>query len=519
MRLNPDRLLRKGDYIRGSFLRPEAVDGYINAVNPADRQDVIGRFAFAVSSVHDAVEAGHLGAARWRRIGLMDRAAAIHRFREQVVAASEPIARLITRETGKPLWEARQEVSAALRAVELFVDDGLASIAPRLVEEISARTDHLPRGVVASITPYNLPFLLGVTQTVAPILGGNAVVFKPSKFTPGVGQSIAELWDRSKLPRGVFNLVQGTGAVIGHRLVTHPGIDALLFAGSFETGSEIRHALADRPELPALFQTGGGGVALVLDDHAFDRTVYEILVGAALTTGQRHNSTARVIVTAAVHDRLVAELVRRARRLAVGHPLDPEVMMGPLVSDALRHRYRRFGKALEQAGHVAHLPVEAVDAPGGYRGHYVRLAVYGVDPRRGLLLAEEPPGPILLVYRVADAAEAIALHNRLEARLCASVFARPEHPALGDIREQLSTGALNLNRSTVGTSLRLPSVGLGRASNGLPGGIDLLRVVTYPRSSLVETRPFDPDNLVPGVNWGEPDEDTDVTGPIELAVE
>ena len=101
------------------------------------------------------------------------------------------------------------------------------------------------------------------------------------------------MWDRCKLPRGVFHLVQGPGAVVGQRMVLHPGIDALVFTGSYRTGNTIRNLLKDRPELPAVLQTGGKGTAIVLDDAELDRAVYEVMVGAFLTSGQRHNSTGR----------------------------------------------------------------------------------------------------------------------------------------------------------------------------------------------------------------------------------
>lgn len=514
-----DRLLRKGDYVFGSFVKPEQVDGYINGVNPGDRTDVVGRFPFSTRNLDDAVGYAQMGAQSWRRVGLMDRAASVRRFRETLVAGQESVARLITREVGKPLWEARQEVASTIRAVDLYLDDGLGLIAPRLIEDISARTDYLPRGVVGIVSPYNLPVLQGASMAAAAILGGNAVVMKASKFTPGVGQALAELWDKCKLPRGVFNLVQGSGGVIGQRLVAHPGLDALLFAGSYESAREIRRATAERPELPALYQCGGKGIAIVLDDADIDRTVYEIIVGACLTTGQRHNSTARVLVTRGIHDRFVAELVRRIRRLNVGWGLDPDTFMGPLISENFRTRYKKFGRAAVQKGHTALVEAEAADVPG-YRGNYVRPGVYAVDWRRGdPLLTDEPPGPLLLVYRMDSWDEAVVVHNQAASRLCASVFTRPDNPALAELRDQLRTGALNVNRGTIGTSLRLPSMGLGRSSNGMTAGIEVMRVVTYPRSSLVEGRAFDPANLVPGVNWEVEDTDVEVTGSLELAVE
>ncbi|MFZ5478637.1 MAG: aldehyde dehydrogenase family protein [Myxococcota bacterium] len=517
-----DRLLRKGDYVYGSFVKPEQVDGYINAVNPGDRTDVLGRFPFSTTSVDHAVELAGLGARTWRRVPMADRAAAVRRFRDHLAQHQEILARLLTRENGKPLWEARQEVGSAVRAIDLYLDEGVGLVAPRIVEESTARTDYLPRGVAAVVCPYNLPVLLATSMVVAAVLTGNAVVVKPSKFTPGVGQFLAELWDRCKLPRGVFNLVHGSGSVVGQRLVAHPGVDALLFAGSFDSAKEVRRATAERPELPSLFQCGGKGIAVVLEDCELDRTVYEVLVGACLTTGQRHNSTARVLVHEAVFDAVASELVRRAQRLTVGYGLGVDTFMGPVISDNFRARFRKYGKAVVGKGHTALLEGEAVEVPG-YRGNYVSPGVYEIDWKKGApFLNDEPPGPVMLLYRVRDWEEAIELHNQAQYRVSTSVFTRVDNPALGEIRDRIKTGALNLNRGTIGQSLRLPSVGLGRSSNALPAGIDMVRLLTYPRASLIETRPFDANNLVPGVRWVDPvegEDDGDLGGALELAVE
>jgi acyl-CoA reductase-like NAD-dependent aldehyde dehydrogenase len=119
---------------------------------------------------------------------------------------------------------------------------------------------------------------------------------------------------------------------------------------------------------------------------------------------------------------------------------------------------------------------------------------------------DEPPGPTVLLYRVRNWEEAVALHNRLLYRVSTSLFVAPDFPELPEIVGRLKTGSLNINRGTIGASLRLPSVGLGRSSNGIPGGIDLLRFLSTPRSTLVENRPFDPSAAVPGVNWDDDEE-------------
>jgi succinylglutamic semialdehyde dehydrogenase len=526
-----DRLLRKGDYVYGSFLKPEAIDGYINGVNPGDRSDVLGRFSFSESSVDEAVDFAAIGARAWRRVSINDRAAAVRRFRDHMARYQERLARMITRETGKPIWEARQEVLASIRSLDLFLDEGVNILSPRVIEEIGARSDRLPRGVVGILCPYNFPVLIPATQSAAALLAGDSVVVKPSKFTPGVGQSIAELWDRCKLPRGVYNMVQGPGAVVGQRIALHPGVDVLSFTGSYSTAAAIRQITIGRHEMPVVMQTGGKGIAIVLDDAELDRAVYEVLVGAYLTAGQRHNSTGRVIVTEGIYDRFVAKLKAQAEALDVGYGFRNDVFVGPLISENLRARYKRFGRQLSAREHEPIIEAAPVRTPR--RGFYARPAMYRVHWENGHpFLGDEPPGPMLLIYKVSTWREAAALHNQAVFRLATSVFTRVDSPVLSEMRDRLRTGALNINRGTIGASLRLPSVGLGRSSNGLSSGLELLYTLTHPRSQLVESRPFVGMPVLPGIHWEasppsesevevevEDTEEDDLSSSLELALD
>lgn len=507
-----DLLLRKGDYIFGSFFKPERVDGYINSVNPGDRDDVLGRFPFSESSVDEAVGYAASGFRTWKRMSLNDRAATLRRFRDGLSRHQERLAHLMTRETGRPLWETRQEVLATVRAVDLFLDDGIPLLAPRVLEEIGARSDRVPRGVVAILTPQSFPLLLPATQVAAAILAGNAVVFKPSKYCPGSGQAIAEILDGCRLPRGVFALVQGPGSVVGHRLVANPGLDAVVFSGSYATAHTIRHTTVGRPELPMLLHCGGKGNAIVLEDAEIDRAVYEVMVSAFLSGGQRHTSTARVFVSDKIFDRFVEALSKRTAALQVGHGLAQDVFMGPLISESQRARYRRFGRALAAAGHIPVIEARP-DVPEGWKGFYVRPALYRIAWENGhAFLDEEPPGPILMLYRVAGWEEAVSLHNQAAFRGATSVFTQLDNPVLHELRERLRTGTLNINRGTIGASLRIASVGLGRAANGLPAGLELLTFLTSPRAQMVESRPFQNVVYLPGTGWGEDEPTTSGQG-------
>lgn len=494
-----ERLLRRGDYVDGSFIKPERIDGYIVGVNPGSRADALGRFAFSAQSAEAAFEAAVRASYVWPRVSLEDRAAVVRTFTAHLQGRSERLAALITRETGKPLWESRQEVQSAVRATALLLEDGVPLLKPRVVQEDEAWSERRPHGVVGVLSPWVYPIQVPAMQCAAALLAGNTVVFKPSKFTPGCGQAIAEIFDQCRLPRGAFNMVQGSGASVGQRMVTEPSLGALLFTGSWSSALVIRRALADRPDLPAVFQCGGKASALVLEGANLDQAVHEIVIGACLTAGQRHDATARAIVLSDHLEAFLERVVARVGRIKVGYGFDDDVFCGPVISDNYRSRARRFVGALQSRGHRVLVGGGPIEVPGR-RGFYLSPSVVEMDwRRRHPFLNEEPPGPLLMVYAVDSWEEGVALHDQLAYRLSTSVFLAPDHPHRDEILVRLHTGCLNVNRGTLGTSMRLAPVGFGRSSNGLGADVDLVRFLAPWRATLVDRRPFDPGRRVPGM--------------------
>lgn len=514
------QLVRKGNYVNGSFEKPERVDGYVNCVNPGERTDIIGKFPFSTQSVDDAFDFAKAVLPRWSKYSLNERTAAISNFAEVLKMHHDASVQIIVRDTGKPVWEAEHEVQATLHFMEVLLDDGLNALAPRVLEGKEGRTIYSPRGVVGLLCPHTPSLYTISIQIAAAILAGNTVVYKPSKYTPAVGQHVAELWDRCRLPRGVVNMVQGSGAIIGQHIANHRHLNALVFTGNFAGATALRKVMFKRPEVAVVYQTGGKGIAIVLNDANLEQAVYEVMVGAFLTAGMRHNSTGRVIVESGIYDQFVANLVDRSGRISIGHAEDAGIFMGPMISDGHRNRCRKYLNMLESQGHTPLLVGGRFNIEG-QKGFYCAPSITFVDhTNANPNLNTPPPGPTLLVYKVDSAAEAIDLHNRALYRHTCSIFSKSRGPQ--GIENDVQSGGINFNRATIGASRRLPSMGLGRSSGHKQGGLGLIRSLTFPKAVLRETRPFDPTMVIPGTNWSETDigdslgADTEIEDPTVL---
>jgi len=491
-----DRLVRRGDYIWGSFVKPESVDGYIVGVNPGDRDDILGRFYFSGVSVDDAVGSARSGFAAWSLLPVHHRAAIVNRFADVMKERRAILTALISRETGKPLWESQMEVQSAVVAVRDLVSAALDDGDSDYPAEAFARSERRPHGVVAIETPFVFPVLFAAVNTAASLLAGNAVVLKPSKFTPGVGQGLAEVWDRCRLPRGVFNMVQGSGVTTGRQLATHPGVDAVMFCGSHATAETLREEVNAVRTRPMLVQSGGKGAILVLRTADVERAAYDTLVSAFATCGQRHNSAARVFVHRSVLDQFRETLVARVRGLKIGYGMDPDVFMGPMISDTHRRRYHAYLGELAADG--ARVLVEGGPFEAERRGYYVRPGIVELEDG---FMDNEPPGPVLQMYAVGSVEEAVERYNSMSFRLTAGVFGASDSEGVSFAMRYLRTGTIHVNRGTIGTSFELASVGQGKSSSGVPTGKGLLRFLTSPTATVVDTRPFTEDRLVPGVAW------------------
>ncbi len=465
----------------------------LTSLSPSDPQDEIGRFPVAdAAAVAAAVARARAAFPTWRDAGPDARARVLRRFGDHVEARRDELARLIAREVGKALWDARGEAGLLRPKVEVTLGEGLRLVEP-LEPALNARADFHPRGVLAVLGPFNFPAHLPNGHIVPALATGNTVVFKPSDLAPAVGQWLAEAWREAGLPQGVLEVVQG-GAETGRALALADDVDGVLFTGSWPVGRALVEATLDQPRILAL-EMGGKNAMIVLADADLDLAVSEAAVSICASTGQRCTSLSRIFVEASILDVFQERLARVLRGVRIGPPLEDGVFMGPLVSRAAFDRVQRMRARAGEAGGERILSGE-VELPPPFVGP--GLVRFREVEQRHPYQREELFGPEAALYPIDDLEQGIAAVNDSDFGLAASLLtARREcwEACAGRIR----TGILNWNQGTIGASGKLPFGGSGRSGNDRPAGVTATLYCTVPQAHLERRGGFDPDALPPGM--------------------
>ncbi len=397
--------------------RPQAATHYDKVIDPAN-EELVGEAARATpDQVDQAVEAARRAFPAWaadldaRRQRL---AHAAGRVRENAQALAE----LITREQGRPLRSTLEEVAGVAATFEhhahldLPTDTSLRDDGERLV-----RISRRPLGVVAAITPWNVPLILLVLKIAPALHAGNTVVAKPSEHTPLSTLLLAHLL-ADVFPAGVLNVVAGAGEV-GEHLVRHPGVRHVTFTGSVATGKHLYARAADDLKRLTL-ELGGNDAALVLDDADLDAIVEPLFWGAFWNSGQVCFAIKRLYVHEHLFEPLLAALAERAQRTRLGHGLDPQTELGPLTNAQQLERVIALVEDARARGARIHSGGAPADGPGYF---YPPTLVSGIDAGVALV-DEEQFGPVLPVIPFRDVEDAIAQANASSYGLGASVWTR-----------------------------------------------------------------------------------------------
>ena len=484
-------------YIDGRFVAIEG-DGLVST-DPALPDRIIWQGSPPLEHVDEAIEAARRAFDEWSGRTLQERASVLKRWQEVVTRDRERIAGVITDEMGKTLAESRLEAKLLADKVAITLEDvSLDRVRAYEVNVSPSRAGFCrfkPHGVMAVLGPFNFPAHLPNGHFVPALLLGNTVVFKPSKRTPAVGQVLAEIMDEVGVPPGVFNMVHG-GRGVAPRLVSHDGIDGILFTGSWPVGRNILEANLDRPGRIMALEMGGNNPAVVMGDSDIKQAVIECARAAFATTGQRCTCTRRVIVHRDVADRFIPAFCKVTSGLVIGPGRSREpVFMGPVVSDDAVEEVLKFQGEVAEAGGRVLLEATRMDRPG----HFVTPAVLEVD---GFTLDRdcEVFGPLVQVTVVANLEEAIEQANATRYGLAASIFT-DDDATYDRFFARVHAGCINRNTGTAGASSRLPFGGLGHSGNHRPAAAFSVDYCVYPVANMVEQAA---DVSIPtGMRWEE----------------
>ncbi|MBI4437130.1 MAG: aldehyde dehydrogenase family protein [Candidatus Omnitrophica bacterium] len=485
-------MIFKGNYIGGHFQKPQGNVQTLLSEDPGDLDHPVGTFAFSEEEVERAVAAAQAGFSVWREKPFTVRRRAILQFHKALRRRREELAQLITREMGKPIRDALQEVDRMIERVPLAskeagrLSEGKSYPLKRGVRGVLR---YKPRGILAIIGPFNFPGHIPNSQILPAILLGNSVIFKPSEFTPFVGQLLAELWHETGLPRGIFNLVQGDGRV-GKTVVAHEKIHGIIFTGSYATGQKIREETVHQVDKLVALEMGGKNAAIVSRHAGLQNAVENCLLGSFSISGQRCNATSRIILEKKIAKPFLKSFMDKAKSVTVGYGLDEKNFMGPLVSQDAVEKYL-YHTALAPKENFEVLQ-KGIPLEKERRGYYVQPSVClrevkkGETPR-GPYTEEEIFGPNVAIYIVDALEEAVRIHNASRYGLIASFFSKRKEEYEKIFRE-LEVGLLNWNQATIYSSARLPFGGVKRSGNHHPVGAFVPHLCTYPVAVL--EKPF-----------------------------
>lgn len=448
-----------------------------DVVQPADGQ-VYARLADGDSDdVHVAVEAAERAAPAWARLRNTERAAWLEKLATALEARLEDFAQAESRDAGKPIRLARQiEIPRAVSNLRFFAHAATQFGSESHHGEAGLNyTLRQPLGVVATISPWNLPLYL-FTWKIAPALAaGNTVVAKASEVTPLTATLLAQLAHETGLPPGVFNLVHGAGPEVGEPLVLDKRVKAVSFTGSTRVGQRIASLAA--PALKKLsLELGGKNPTLVFADSDWRAQLDVIVRSAYQNSGQICLCGSRLLVERSIYDEFRSAFVARAGALRVGAPADEATDLGPLVSQAHYDKVTAcIARAREEGARF--LLGGAASALGGWYVEPTLIEGLGPDAASN---REEIFGPVASLQPFDDEAQALALANASDYGLSASLWTRDLQRA-HRLAARINAGIVWVNTWLM-RDLRTPFGGMGQSGLGREGGADAMRFFTEARN-------------------------------------
>jgi acyl-CoA reductase-like NAD-dependent aldehyde dehydrogenase len=437
------------------------------SVSPANHQDVIGIFpASGAADVDAAVEAAGAAFPAWSLMPAPKRGEILFKVARLLAEHKEELARLMTREMGKVLPEARGDVQEAIDVAYYMAGEGrrlFGQTVPSEMPDKFAMAIRRPIGVVGIITPWNFPIAIPAWKLFPALICGNTAVIKPASDTPACLVRFVELLREGGIPAGVVNVVTGSGAEVGNAIVGHPGVRLISFTGHTETGIEISRRAAETLKRVSL-ELGGKNPIVIWEDADLDLALDSVIWSAFGTSGQRCTAASRIVVHRLIHDTFVEMLRKRVAALVLGDGLLETTDVGPVINDTAIERitgYAAIGRK------EADLVIGGEPARDGElaKGSFFQPTIFAEVHPDARIAQEEIFGPVTSVIPVDSWEETVEVVNSVKYGLSTSLFTQNVNLAFRSIRD-FDSGLGYVNHGTIGAEAHLPFGGTKATGNG-----------------------------------------------------
>ncbi len=455
------------NFINGEWVSSHSGQTFENR-NPANTDEVVGVFQKSDKvDVQNAIDAAKAAYKKWRLVPAPKRAEILYKVGQMLVERKEKYANDMTREMGKVLNETRGDVQEAIDISYFTAGEGRRLHGQTTPSELPNKFQmsvRQPLGICGMITPWNFPMAIPSWKMIPALVCGNTVVIKPATDTPLSVVNFVKTMEEAGMPKGVVNMVTGTGSGVGDPLMNNPDIKVVSFTGSTEIGSVVSKACAPDFKHCSL-EMGGKNAMMVMPSAKLDLAVDGALWGAFGTTGQRCTATSRIIVHKDVYKQFVEKLAERARKLRVGNGLDPNVDMGPAVNQSQLDTDLRYIEIGKKDGGRMVCGGERLTGTGYDKGYFVQPTIFADVTQKMTLWKEEVFGPVLSIAMCDSVENAIEMANDSAYGLSASIYTMDINEAFTAMRD-VYTGIFYVNSPTIGAEVHLPFGGTKATGNG-----------------------------------------------------
>lgn len=458
-----ERFVRDGvtNYINGAAVA--AADGTIfDSISPIDLSTICTVAHGKAEDIDRAAKSAHAAFKSWSKTPGIERKRILHAIADGIEARAEEIALIEAMDTGQSM---RFMSKAALRGADncRYFGDRAPSAhdgqSLRKQGQVNMTTRHAI-GPVGIITPWNTPFMLSTWKIAPALAAGCTIVHKPAEFSPLTARLLVEIAEEAGLPKGVWNLVNGLGEDAGKALTEHKLIKAIGFVGESGTGSRIMAQGA--PTLKRVhFELGGKNPVIVFADADLERAAEAAVFMIYSLNGERCTSSSRLLVEQSIYADFTAKIAEKASKIKVGHPLDPETTIGPLIHPEHEKKVLEYFEIAKQDGATIALGGEKFDGPGG--GCYVKPTLFTNANNKMRIAQEEIFGPVLTAIPFKDEAEALEIANDVDYGLAGYVWTNDITRAFR-VSDELQAGMVWVNSEN---SRHLPSPFGGVKSSGI----------------------------------------------------